>query len=69
MFIPQKLGETPPDYKCHKNWDGPSKAMESNVAVQLVKEIETKNAEVSALVMMMTAQQWLKSMKILSQSY
>ncbi|XP_062576921.1 uncharacterized protein LOC134267321 isoform X2 [Saccostrea cucullata] len=45
------MGKTPPEHKCCKNWEGSSKAMESNVAVELVNKIEKENVEVSVLVM------------------
>ena len=35
-------GEEPPQHECHKNWDGSSSSMETDIIVQGFKEAETK---------------------------
>jgi hypothetical protein len=45
-------GQVPPEHKCCKNWQGSSKAMEPDVAAELVQEIEqNENVEVRVLIM------------------
>jgi hypothetical protein len=44
-------GKEPPKHDCRKNWLGSSKAMESSVAVDVIKEVEEQNAKVSVLIM------------------
>ena len=44
-------GHVPPEHDCRKNWTGSSRAMESSVAVEVVREVEKENVEVSALIM------------------
>jgi len=43
-------GQEPPKHDCRKNWLGSSKAMESSVAVDMIKEVEEQSAEVSVLI-------------------
>lgn len=44
-------GKVPPEHKCQKNWSGSSKAMEPSVAVDVIKEVEQQNVQVSVLIM------------------
>ena len=44
-------GNVPPKHDCKRNWSGSSKAMESSVALDVIKEVEKENAEVSVLIM------------------
>lgn len=44
-------GKVPPEHDCNRNWSGSSKAMEPSVAVDVIKEVESQNVEVSVLIM------------------
>ena len=41
VLLPKK-NQPPPDYDWHKNWDGPSASMETNILVEGFKESEKK---------------------------
>lgn len=44
-------GNVPPPHSCHRNWNGSSKAMEPDVAVETVQQVEKENVEVGVLIM------------------
>lgn len=44
-------GSVVPDHKCSRNWTGSSKAMEPDIAGELVQEIEKENVDVGVLIM------------------
>jgi len=44
-------GNVPPKHDCKRNWSGSSKAMESSVALDVIKEVEKENAEVLVLIL------------------
>lgn len=47
----QNLGQTHPAHNCQKNWSGSSKAMESDVALEVIKTVEKENVQVGTLIM------------------
>ena len=46
-----RKGEIPPSHECHKNFDGTSKAMEGDLGKEIVRDLESKGAEVATLIM------------------
>ncbi|XP_053391808.1 uncharacterized protein LOC128554565 [Mercenaria mercenaria] len=44
-------GCTPPEHACSKNWDGSSKAIEPDVAVENVTDIESRGVKVGVMIM------------------
>ena len=48
--INQNKGLDPPDHQCSKNWEGSSRSMEPDVAVEIVKKIEN-SAPVGVIIM------------------
>ena len=47
----QSKGADPPPHDCNNNWGGSSKAMEPDIGVKLIQEVEEKGVRVDTLIM------------------